>query len=688
MDARRGSADKRDVTPQSRDRRARRPARRGLLASLPGPSGLRSSADSRPHATVAGAGAVALVLVALLAVLVPLPTPLLDFLLASALAFGVALLVAAITIERPHELAGFPALLLGATLLRLAVNVSTTRRILGSGDAGRVVDAFAGVVAGSDLVVGLVVFGIVTMLQWMVVARGAERIAEVAARFSLDAMPGEQAAIDVDLRAGSISSTEAALRRARLIERARFHGAMDGAMRFVKGDALLGLAITTTNLVGGLAVGLLREGMGAIEALEVYGRLTIGDGLAMQIPSVLTSLAAGMLVARTEREEGARGGQALRLQPMWLATPALLCVGLALVPGMPSIAFLVVGSGLGLGAWWMANGREAATPEDVQLDVELPRNPDAPSQSLVYALVSQLVHELGIGSVRCTVRVDRSGSGEDDGVRGPRDEGRETRQQPLRVRIGGRELSLVAAATLRGRGSHALDVTSGDAPPEPDPLLVLRATILANAEGLVDLRWIEARVHDARRIDAALVDRALRRVDSVDLLMLVRSLLRERIPIPEFGVVLRTIVERMERGELETREVFVPMARTRLSPWWLPELVESLGGTEDIRWHRTTPDFEDAVSSLVPMSGKLPIDLSLAEAPRRKLIALRDTLATTAVPGGPTVILTTAHVRPLLAVLAREASPHVWVLSREEFERGGTREPRHMAWVEMASDGV
>jgi len=648
-------------------------------------SSLGAGIQGPPSAGVAASGAVALVLIALIAVLVPLPTLLIDLLLVGALAFGVALLVAALTVERPHELSGFPALLLGATLLRLAVNVSTTRRILGSADAGRVVDAFASVVAGSDLVVGLVVFGIVTMLQWIVVARGAERIAEVAARFSLDAMPGEQAAVDVDLRAGSISSTEAALRRSRVVERARFHGAMDGAMRFVKGDVLLGMAITATNLAGGLIIGLSRQGMSVVEALEVYGRLTIGDGLAMQIPSVLTSLAAGLLVARTERGSGGHESRLPRVQVAWLATPALLCVALAAIPGMPAFAFLLVGVTLGGLAFSVSTRLDTPLVDEDLVEVELPGTHGTLTPGLVHALVQQVGHELGLGAVRCSVSVNPA-----QGTSGP-EHATIDKLFPLsvRVRIAGRELEpggVVCAVAPHGARREAPEAATVTPSPARAALVSLRGTILKHADGLADLRWIETRLHSIRSTDPSLVDRALRRVDALELLAFARHLLRERIPVPELAVILRVVVERIDRAELEPREGLPSLARTRLSPWWLPELVESLGGVDEIRWFRTTPDLEDAAATLAPLTGKRPVEPCLAELPRTKLAPLRAALATVD-REGPAVVLTGARVRSIVAAVAREVSPRVWVVSLEEVERGAPREPGHTNWLELPARG-
>ncbi len=219
------------------------------------------------------------VCVMLACMLVPLPTAAVDLLLSTSLAASLLLLVAGLAVRRSTDFLGFPALLLLVTLSRLALNVATTRLILSQADAGRVVDAFAGLVVRGDIVVGAVMFAVITAVQFLVIARGSERVAEVAARFALDGLPGQQAAVDADLRAGAISAEEAARRRGALLERSRFYGAMDGAARFVRGDALAGLAITAINLVGGVAVGSLRHGLALGESLALYGRLTVGDGL-------------------------------------------------------------------------------------------------------------------------------------------------------------------------------------------------------------------------------------------------------------------------------------------------------------------------------------------------------------------------------------------------------------------------
>src|SRR5262245_31358340 len=224
---------------------------------------------------------------------VPLPTWLLDLLIASNLAASVAVLLVALYVSDALKIAAFPTLLLITTLFRLALNVSSTRLILLQADAGEVIRSFGQFVVRGNYVVGGVIFLILTVIQFVVIAKGSERVAEVGARFTLDAMPGKQMAIDAELRSGAIDGNEARKRRRQLSRESQFYGAMDGAMKFVKGDVIASLIITAVNLLGGLAIGVLQRGMGAEGALKRYGLLTIGDGLVTQIPALVLSTAAG-----------------------------------------------------------------------------------------------------------------------------------------------------------------------------------------------------------------------------------------------------------------------------------------------------------------------------------------------------------------------------------------------------------
>jgi len=287
---------------------------------------------------------VTLALIAVLAsMLLPLPPAVLDFLLVGNLLLALLLLVSALYISDSLKLSALPSMLLLATLYRLALNVASTRLILGQGEAGRVIQAFGSVVIGGNLVVGIAVFLVITLIQFIVIAKGSERVAEVAARFTLDALPGKQMSIDADVRAGLIDFETARKRRAEMQTESRFYGALDGAMKFVKGDAIVGLFITMVNIVGGFTIGLLAEGLGLERAISKYTILTVGDGLLAQIPALLNALAAGMVVTRVGRGDGATLASDLFSQ-LGQVKRAKLIISLVLVlmlavPGMPKFPF-------------------------------------------------------------------------------------------------------------------------------------------------------------------------------------------------------------------------------------------------------------------------------------------------------------------------------------------------------------
>ncbi len=302
---------------------------------------------------------LALGVVALLSVLVlPLPTILLDMGLALSLTASVLVLMVALFLTRPLDFTSFPTLLLLTTLLRLSLNVATTRLILSHGNegpaaAGHVVAAFGGFLMGGDVVIGLIIFAILLVVNFMVITKGSGRIAEVAARFSLDAMPGKQMAIDADLSAGLIDEKTAHRRRKELEEESGFYGAMDGAAKFVRGDAMAALLITVINILGGLAIGVIRHGMPFAEAAATFTTLTAGDGLVSQIPSLLVSTAAGIVVTKGGMEGSADVALMRQLggNPKPLAMAAGAAAVLSLMPGLPTLPFMVLAGFAGGGAW-------------------------------------------------------------------------------------------------------------------------------------------------------------------------------------------------------------------------------------------------------------------------------------------------------------------------------------------------
>lgn len=318
---------------------------------------------------------LALGIVTILVVLIlPMPTWMLDISLALSLSISVLILMTALFIEKPLDLSAFPTILLIATMIRLALNLASTRLILANGHtghdaAGNVIEAFGGFVMQDNFVIGIIVFSILVIVNFVVITKGAGRIAEVAARFSLDAMPGKQMAIDADLSAGLINEDQARARRSELEQESTFFGAMDGASKFVRGDAIAGLLIVFINVIGGIIIGVAQKDLSMSAAADTYTHLTIGDGLVSQIPALIVSVAAGILVSKA----GVRGSadKALFAQlsnyPQALGLSAFLMVTLALLPGIPALPFLLMGGIAGALAY---NKIQATKKEKEQLALQ------------------------------------------------------------------------------------------------------------------------------------------------------------------------------------------------------------------------------------------------------------------------------------------------------------------------------
>ncbi|MBE1161421.1 type III secretion system export apparatus subunit SctV [Dyella acidiphila] len=319
-------------------------------------SRLGSTGRSRSYSDlVLVAGVVAIIGLMIL----PLPMVGIDALVALNMLIGVGLLLVAIYIPAPVAFSSFPSVLLLTTLFRLALSIAITRSILLNADGGRIIDTFGNLVVGGNLIVGLVVFLIITVVQFIVVAKGAERVAEVAARFSLDAMPGKQLSIDSDLRSGLLEKDEARRRRRLLEVESQLHGSLDGAMKFVKGDAIAGMVIIIINLLGGLGVGVLMHDMSLDDAMHTYSVLTIGDGLVAQIPALLASISAGLIVTRTAGDEedrnlGAIIARQISNEPRVMMIVGCIALGMMLVPGFPALVFLPIGALMvGVASWRM-----------------------------------------------------------------------------------------------------------------------------------------------------------------------------------------------------------------------------------------------------------------------------------------------------------------------------------------------
>ena len=309
--------------------------------------------------------------------ILPLPTWLVDALIGINMTISAILLMVAMYLPSPLAFSSFPSVLLVTTLFRLGISIATTRLILLQGDAGHIIFTFGNFVVGGNLVVGLVVFLILTIVQFVVITKGAERVAEVAARFSLDAMPGKQMSIDGDMRAGTIDMDEAKRRRGIVEKESQLYGAMDGAMKFVKGDAIAGLIIVAVNLLGGIVIGTMQRGMTAADAAKTYSVLTIGDGLIAQIPALFIAICAGMIVTRVQSGDGPSNvgkdiGQQVMAQPRALMIAAAVALGMGLIPGMPLPVFLTLAVVIGTIGFVIMRGTRRVVDEKTGEVTEVP----------------------------------------------------------------------------------------------------------------------------------------------------------------------------------------------------------------------------------------------------------------------------------------------------------------------------
>ncbi len=358
--------------------------------------------------------AIGVVMVVVMMVL-PLPAVLLDVLITVNLAIALTIVLLSLYTQDALEMSVFPSLLLFTTLFRLAINISVTRLILLHGDAGSVIHAFGSFVVGGNVVVGLVVFLIIVVIQFVVITNGAGRVAEVAARFTLDAMPGKQMAIDADLNAGQITDGEARTRRDKIQREADFYGAMDGASKFVKGDAVAGIIIVAINLLAGMAIGMVQQGKGFGDALSTFSLLSIGDGLAAQIPALLISTATGIIVTRAATDTNTNLGADVAAQMLRNPRPLFIAAGVlgafGLVPGLPKLPFLLLATVLAVLGFGIRNRHrdEVANMvalEEAEAQKALPAPPDAVTKSLN---LDTLELEIGYGLIPL---VDESEGGE------------------------------------------------------------------------------------------------------------------------------------------------------------------------------------------------------------------------------------------------------------------------------------
>ncbi|GFR35588.1 flagellar biosynthesis protein FlhA [Thermobrachium celere] len=343
-----------------------------------------------------------LVILIVFMIIIPLPPTLLDILLAFNITFSLIILLLTMFTTDVLEFSSFPTILLVTTLFRLGLNISSTRLILSKGEAGRIINAFGNFVVGGNYVVGFILFIIIVVIQFVVITNGAGRVAEVSARFTLDAMPGKQMSIDADLNAGIITEQEAKLRRKKLQQEADFYGAMDGASKFVKGDAIAGIVITIINLIGGIIIGMLFLNLPALESLKRFALLTVGDGLVSQIPALLISTASGIIVTRTTSETSL--GKELSTQftsyPKVLAIASFIMFLMAWIPNLPAPAFLIMSAATGFSAYLLSKEKENNVLESEIPNIEADTQTNKEPENVLHLLnVEPLEIEIGYGLI-------------------------------------------------------------------------------------------------------------------------------------------------------------------------------------------------------------------------------------------------------------------------------------------------
>jgi len=657
------------------------------------------------------AGVVGIVLL----LVVPLPAALLDVLIAVNITASLVILLTTMYVKRPLDFSIFPSLILVFTLFRLGLNVASTRLVLRDGYAGQVIDAFGHFVVGGSLVIGLVIFLILVVIQFAVITNGAGRVAEVGARFTLDAMPGKQMAIDADLNSGLIDEAEARRRRADVAAEADFYGAMDGGSKFVKGDAIAGIIITVINLVGGFVIGMLQMGMSADEALQRFSLLTIGDGLVTQIPALLLSVSTGIVVTRAtaEGDMGSAAAKQLMQSRTALNVAGSGAIALALLPGMPKLPFLLVGATLLLVAQRLrATEKRQAEAAAVQgrTPAAAVAAPDTPEQ-----LIEQMrVHTLEI--LLAPDLVDLVGSGPD---------------QDLLARVRGlrRKTALelgIVVPPVRTRDSVDLprstyvvriagvEVGRGEAPPGRmlalgDDLSSLPGTVVNEPVFGLPGKWVPAELrHAAEMAGATVVDRVSVLITHLGALITqnaARLLGREDVRILTEGVkkVNPSVVEELVPGLLSLGEVQrvlqgllaeeVPIrdlgriyealtlrARTSTEPEGLVEAARAALGAALVAPHvqdgvlrvvTLDPTLEQSlVESLRP--GESGTQLLVDPARLEAMLAQLRQAVTAAEAEGRTVVLVCApQIRPALRRLVALALPRLSVLSYAEVTGAG-----------------
>ncbi|OLQ91180.1 flagellar biosynthesis protein FlhA [Vibrio ponticus] len=661
-------------------------------------------------------GAPVMVLATLAMVVLPIPALLLDLFFTFNIALSMVVLLVTVYTRRPLDFAAFPTVLLIATLLRLALNVASTRVVLlygheGPGAAGNVIEAFGNVVIGGNYAVGFVVFLILMIINFMVVTKGAGRISEVSARFTLDALPGKQMAIDADLNSGLIDQEQARTRRQEVTKEADFYGSMDGASKFVKGDAIAGILILFINIIGGLSIGMAQYGLGFAEAMQIYTLLTIGDGLVAQIPSLLLSIGAAIMVTRQNTDEDM--GQQVVFQlfdnPKALMITAIILFVMGIVPGMPHFAFLLLAAMAGAGAYWMTRKQKLKQEEKTNLPATTSAEPSTPKElswddvqpvdiiglEVGYRLIPLVDRDQG-GELLERVKGVRKKLSQDFGFLIPAVHIRDNLElTPNSYRI---TLMGVAVGEAEIRPDQELAINPGqvygmiDGEPTIDPAFGLEAvwiredqrehaqalgytvvdssTVLAthlsqlltnNASQLIGHEEVQNLLEMLGRSAPKLVESFV--PDQLQLGVVVKvlqNLLNEAVPIRD----IRTIVQTLSEYSSKSQEPDILTAAVRISLKRL--IVQEINGIEpELPVITLIPELEQILHQTMQASGgeSAGIEPGLAE---RLQMSLSQATQEQELKGEAAVLLTSGVLRSTLAKFVKNTIPTLRVLSYQE----------------------
>ncbi len=661
----------------------------------------------------AGFGAPVLVLMVLAMVILPLPPALLDLFFTFNIALALAVILGVIYILKPLEFGVFPTVLLFATLLRLALNIASTRIVLlnghtGTDAAGKVIEAFGDFVIGGNYAVGLVVFAILVVINFVVVTKGATRVSEVTARFTLDAMPGKQMAIDADLNAGLLNEEQARERREEIRQEGDFYGSMDGASKFVRGDAVAGIIILVINLVGGLLIGMAQHGMSFGGAIEVYALLTVGDGLVAQLPALLLSTSVAIIVTRMSRSQD-MSSEVMRQvfgQQRILMLIALLLGLLGVIPGMPNLAFLLLGGAAGAAAWLLYRRDQAESQRESEQETPQPALPaaeepqwdsvssvDAVGMEVGYRLVP-LVDSAQGGELMARIKGVRKKLSHSLGfVIQPVHIRDNLELAPTRYRI---TIFGVPVAEADIRPDHELAINPGDVTGElqgqqtEDPAFGMPAlwiepgsrehaqtlgytvadasTVIAthlsqvlqkHAHELLGHQEVQRMLDELGKQSPKLVENLTPKTLPLSLVVRVmQMLLAEQVPVRNVWMICETLIDAGSRSQ--DPEVLLAAVRETLGR----QIVQGINGMQaELPVITLAPELEQLLQGLMEKGNDAAIEPGLSD---RLQQTLKSSAEQQQARGQPAVLLVPGAIRTMLARFCRQAIPRLYVLAHNE----------------------